>query len=153
MLVHDDSSAPLAVFAIDLALAADAATWGRASLRIAFHGRSPVTIAIPDHARQVEWFDPESKPLRAAAPYVAWSAWRIDNARLALDSRTSTAQRASRYVTLRAGDVQEAAVDIAAALDGLRGAGTFTRGWCARAWLVGGAHPLPSNIVCWPART
>jgi len=26
------------------------------------------------------------------------------------------------------------------------------RGWCARAWLLGGAHPLPSNIVCWPAR-
>jgi hypothetical protein len=25
-----------------------------------------------------------------------------------------------------------------------------TLGWCARAWLVGGAHPVPSNIVCWP---
>ncbi|HEX7837986.1 MAG TPA: hypothetical protein VF469_11015 [Kofleriaceae bacterium] len=104
------------------------------------------------HPDQVEWFDPESKPLRAAAPYVAWSAWRIDNAGLALDSRTAAAQRASRQVTLHAGDTTEAVVDLGAALDGLRGAGTFSRGWCAQAWLIGGTQPLPSNIVCWPAR-
>jgi hypothetical protein len=32
------------------------------------------------------------------------------------------------------------------------GANNFARGWCARAWLIGGTHPLSSNIVCWPAR-
>ena len=152
MLVHDDAGAPPAVFAIDLAIAADAATWGRVSLRVASHGKAPVTVAIPAHPAQVEWFDPESRPKRAAAPYMVWSAWRIDNAGLALDSRTAAAQRASRYVTLHAGDVQEAVVDLGAALDGLVGAGSFARGWCARAWLIGGTHPLPSNIVCWPAR-
>lgn len=150
MLVHDDSSAPPAVFAVDLALGADAATAGRVRLRIAFRGTTPVTLAIPDRPDQVEWFDPDMKTLRAPTPYLVWSAWRIDNAGLALDSRTSTAQRASKYVTLRAGETHEVAVDIAAALDGLRGQGTFARGWCARAWLIGGTHPLPSNIVCWP---
>jgi hypothetical protein len=152
MLVHDDSSAPPAVFAIDLQIAADAATAGRVSLRIAFHGKTPVMIAMPEHPDQVEWFDPESRPLRASAPYVVWSVWRIGNAGLALDSRTAAAQRASRYVTLHAGNVQEVAVDVGAALDGIFGAGSFARGWCARAWLIGGTHPLSSNIVCWPAR-
>jgi hypothetical protein len=150
MLVHDDSSAAPAVFAIDLAIAGDAATQGRVILRIVSRGKAPVTIAVPDHPAQVEWFDPEMKTLRAPTPYVAWSAWRIDNAGLALDSRTSTAQRASRYVTLRADEPHEVAVDIGAALDGLRGPGTFARGWCTRAWLIGGTHPLPSNILCWP---
>jgi len=149
MLEHDDSTAPAALFAVDLTLAADA-TAGRARLRIVFRGKAPMTLAVPDRVDQVEWFDPETRTLRAPTPYLVWSAWRIDNAGLVLDSRTSTSQRASRYVTLRAGEAHELAVDIAAALDGLRGPGTFARGWCARAWLIGGTHPLPSNIVCWP---
>jgi len=151
MLVHDDTIAAPALFAVDLVITADATNAGRVSLRVAFHGRTPVTIAIPDRPDQIEWFDPETKTLRAAAPYVVWSAWRIDNAGFALDSRTGTAQRASRYVTLRAGETHEVAVEIGGALDGLRGPDTFARGWCVRAWLIGGTHPLSSNIACWPA--
>lgn len=150
MLVYDDSSPSPAVFAIELAITADPATVGRVRLGITFRGKAPVTIAIPDRPDQIEWFDPDMKTLRAPIPYVAWSAWRIDNAGLVLDSRASTAQRASRYVTLHAGETHEAAVDLGAAIDGLRGPGSFARGWCARAWLIGGTHPLPSNIVCWP---
>jgi len=151
MLVHDDSSAPPPVFAVELAIAADATIAGRVTLRVGYHGHAPVTVALPDRPEQIEWFDPDTTTLRSPIPAVVWSAWRIDNAGLVLDSRASTARRASKYVTLRAGEVHEVEVDVGAALDGLRGAGTLARGWCARAWLVGGSHPLPSNIVCWPA--
>ena len=67
MLEHDDSTAPAALFAVDLTLAADA-TAGRARLRIVFRGKAPMTLAVPDRVDQVEWFDPETRTLRAPTP-------------------------------------------------------------------------------------
>jgi hypothetical protein len=151
MLAHDDSIAPPAVFAIELALSPEPAASGRVRLRLTHRGNAPVTLAVPERSDQVEWFDPTTRPLVAPTPRVAWSAWRADTAGLALDSRASLAQRAAAPVTLLPGGAHEVAVDLGAALDGLYGPGALARGWCARAWLIGGAHPLPSNIVCWPA--
>lgn len=111
----------------------------------------PSPSLSPGRSDQVDWFDPTTRPLVAPTPRIAWSAWRADTAGLALDSRASLAQRAGAPVTLLPGGAHEVTVDLGAALDGLYGPGTLARGWCARAWLIGGAHPLPSNIVCWPA--
>jgi hypothetical protein len=150
MLAHDDSIAPPAVFAIELAITPDAAAPGRLRLRLGYRGKAPVELAVPERPDQVEWFDPGTRTLLAPVPRVVWSAWRSDSAGLALDSRASLAQRAAGHLTLHAGETHEVAVDVGAAIDGLYGAGTLARGWCARAWLIGGVHPLPSNIVCWP---
>ena len=151
MLAHDDSIASPAVFAIELAITTDPAAPGRLRLRIGSRGKAAVELVVPERLDQVEWFDPGTTTLLAPVPRVVWSAWRSDSAGLALDSRTSRAQRASAQLTLHAGEAHEVAVDVGAALDGLYGAGTLARGWCSRAWLIGGVHPLPSNIVCWPA--
>lgn len=148
MLAHDDSIAPPAVFAIELALSPEPAASGRVRLRLTHRGNAPVTLAVPARSDQVEWFDPTTRPLVAPTPRVAW---RAGTAALALDSRASLAQRAASPVTLLPGGAHEVAVDLGAALDGLYGPGALARGWCARAWLIGGVHPLPSNIVCWPA--
>jgi hypothetical protein len=150
MLAHDESVAPPKTFAVELTLTTDDQTPGQVRLRIALHGKEPVDIAIPARPDQIEWFDPDAKTLLAPTPHVMWSAWRMDNDGLALDSRPSTAQRASKYVTLYPGNAQEVTVDLGAALDGLYGAGTLAQGWCARAWLVGGVHPVSSNVICWP---
>ncbi len=88
--------------------------------------------------------------LPLATPRVMWTAWRTDREELAGAPHPTTAQRASAHVTLSPGGVEQAEVDLGAALDALYGPGAFAHGWCVRAWLVGGNHPLPSNIVCWP---
>jgi hypothetical protein len=150
-MTHDDA-VPRTLHTVELSLAPDPAAPGRVTLRVASRGRDPVTIVIPERADQIEWFDPDARRLAEPAPRVLWTAWRIDNAGLVDESRPSSAQAASKHVTLSAGDTRDAVVDVGAALDALFGPGAFARGWCARAWLVGGVHPLPSNIVCWAAK-
>jgi hypothetical protein len=138
------------VFPVELELARDEAVDGRVTLRVAYRGSDPLAIVVPDRPDQIEWFDPESKTLERPTPIVVWSAWRSSDGALALDSRLSSDRRASRTLELAPGfDGPTIPVDIGPAVDGLLGAGTFSRGWCVRAWLVGGAHPLPSNIICW----
>jgi hypothetical protein len=151
-MTSDDDLTQPALHAVELTITADAAAFGRVSLRVALHGKQSVAIAIPERPDQIEWFDPEARTLRSPVPRVVWSAWRIDRSGLALDSRASTAQRAEHVVTLSPRAPHELAVDLGAALAGLDGAPAFAGGWCARAWLAGAVHPLPSNIVCWPVR-
>lgn len=148
-MTHNDA-APRTLYTVELTLTADAAVAGRVTLRITSHGRDPATVVIPERPDQIEWFDPDARRLADAVPRVLWTAWRSDNAGLVDESRPSTAQAASKHVTLGPGDARDAVVDVRAALDALFGPGAFARGWCARAWVVGGGHPLPSNIVCWP---
>jgi hypothetical protein len=150
-MTHDDA-APRTLYTVELTLTADAAVAGRVTLRITSRGRDPATVVIPDRPDQIEWFDPDARRLADAVPRVRWTAWRSDSAGLVDESRPSTAQTASKHVTLGPGDARDAVVDLSAALDALFGPGAFARGWCARAWLVGSGHPLPSNIVCWPVR-
>lgn len=141
---------PRTLYTIELSLTADPGVAGRATLRVVSRGRDPVTVVIPERPDQIAWFDPDANRLAEPVPRVLWTAWRIDNAGLADESRPSSAQAASKHVTLAPGDARDAVVDVGAALDALFGPGAFARGWCARAWLVGGVHPVPSNIVCWP---
>jgi hypothetical protein len=143
--------APRTPYTVELSLTADPASAGRATLRVASRGGEPVTVMIPERVDQIEWFDPDAKRFAEPVPRVLWTAWLIDNVGLVDESRPSTAQAASKRVTLASGDARDAVVDLAGALDALFGPGAFARGWCARAWLVGGAHPVPSNIACWPA--
>jgi hypothetical protein len=149
-MLNSDESMPLPrTFAVELTIAADAEAPGRVHLRVAFHGKQPVQIAIPDRPDQIEWFDPEAKPLLGGTPHIVWTAWRSDNDGIAMGSRPAATDRASRHVTLTPGAAPDVSVDVGAAIDGLFGAGTFRRGWCARAWLAGVAHPVSSNVVCW----
>jgi len=146
MTTPDDATAAAlpTPYAVELTLAPDAAA-GRATLRLVSHGGSPLAIVLPERADQIEWFDPDARMLALPSLHVMWTAWRLGGGALTGDSRPSAAQRASRHATLSPGGSETASVDLGAALDG-------ADGWCARAWLVGGAHPLPSNVVCWPAR-
>lgn len=142
--------APHTLYTLELTLTADPAAPGRATLRVASHGKDPVTVVIPERRDQIAWFDPDAHRLAEPTPRILWTAWQIDNPGLVDESRPSSAQVASKRVTLGPGDTRSAVVELGAALDNLLGPGAFARGFCARAWLVGGAHPLPSNIVCWP---
>jgi hypothetical protein len=146
----DDIAPARTPYALELTLTADPAAAGRARLRILSRGHEPVTVVVPERPDQILWFDPEKRSLPEPLPRVEWSAWRIDNGGLADESRPSTAQLPSRHATLGPGDHSDAVVELGAALDSLFGPGAFARGWCARAWLVGGAQALASNIVCWP---
>jgi hypothetical protein len=147
----DDAITLPTLYAVELTITADAAAFGRVRLHVALHGKQPVTVALPERPDQIEWFDPDAKALLSPVLRVAWSAWRIDRSGLALDSRASTALRASNVVTLAPGAPHDLVVDLGVALAGLDDARSFAGGWCARAWLVGAPHPLPSNIVCWTA--
>lgn len=140
-----DPAEPRTPYAVELTLRAEPASPGRVRLRIAAHGGDAVTILAPERPDQVELIDPDARRLAEPTLRVAFAAWRRDRAGLADDSRPSTAQRATRLVTLAPGDAHDALVELAGALDG------DARGWCARAWLVGAAHPVPSNVICWPA--
>jgi len=111
---------------------ADAAVAGRVTLRITSRGRDPATVVIPERPDQIEWFDPDARRLTDAVPRVLRTAWRSDSAGLVDESRPSTAQAASKHVTLGPGDAHDAVVDVSAALDAMFGPGAFARGWCAR---------------------
>jgi hypothetical protein len=139
-----DGPPPSKVFAIELTIAADAAAPGRVSLRVELHGKEPIEIVIPDRPDQVLLIDPDAVMLAEETPSIRWSAWFADNDGLVLGDRPVAAQEPSRHVTLVPGQAQETTVDLAPELDDVG-----TRHYCARAWLVGGAHPLPSNVVCW----
>jgi hypothetical protein len=145
-----DVAAPPTPYTVELSLAGDASAAGRVTLRIVSHGGDPVPVVLPERPDQIEWFAPDARRLAEASLRVAWTAWRDGGGDLAGELHPSTAQRASRHTTLAPGVAEHAAVDLGAALGG---ADTLARGWCARAWLIGGAHPLPSNVVCWPARS
>jgi hypothetical protein len=149
MHVRDDAPPPPALHLIELALAPDAAP-GLVKLRVVSHGHHAVTIAIPARADQIEWFDPRAPMKVPAPPRVVFTAWRADNDGIAEGSRASAGLESSKIVALQRGATHEAVVDIRRALDALFGPDTFARGWCLRAWLIGGQHPLPSNVVCWP---
>jgi hypothetical protein len=149
MLNHDESMQLPRTFTVELTIATVAEPAGRVQLRVTLHGEEPVKIAIPARPDQIEWFDPEAKSLLGGTPRIVWTAWRSDSDGIAMGSRPAATDRASRYETVTPGASPEVSVDIGAAIDGLFGAGTYIRGWCARAWLAGVAHPVSSNVVCW----
>jgi hypothetical protein len=132
-------------YALELTLTADPARAGRAALRVRSHGGEPVTVVLPDRPDQLEWFDPDARRLADPVLRVAWSAWRRGGAGLFEGSRPTAAQQGTRRVTLAPGDAHDAVIDLAGALGG------GAAGWCARAWLINGGHPLASNVICWPA--
>jgi hypothetical protein len=150
MHLRDDASPPPALHMIELTLATDAAIDGHVHLRVVSHGNRAVKIALPARADQVEWFDPRVKMKAPAPPRVVWTAWRADNDGIAEGSRASAGLESSKIVVLERGAVHDVVADIRDALDGMLGPDTFARGWCVRAWLIGGEHPVPSNVVCWP---
>lgn len=62
--------------------------------------------------------------------------------------RAAVVQRQAAALTVRPWEVQSASVELAAALVALDP--TLAAGWCARAWLIGGAVAIASNVVCSP---
>lgn len=147
MQASDDASAPTPQ-TVELTVIADAGVVGRVVLRVAQRGRDPVTVVLPDRADQIEWFDPDARGLVDPTLRVAWTAWRLDNG-AGVDRGRSIAPTLTRRVTLGPDDVRQTQLDLAPAIAGLLLPDGATLGWCARAWLVGGAHPVASNIVCW----
>lgn len=133
-----------ALHAIDLSLAIDPAVAGQVSLRITSFGHEQVQIAIPARADQIELVDPRVALLPPSSPRVVWTAWRADNDALAGGSRAADAL--DKRVELKRGIAVELVVDLGRAL----GPEQFAHGGCARAWLIGGVTPVPSNVVCWP---
>lgn len=148
MPASDDVLAPTP-HTVELTLVADAAIVGRVVLRVAQRGHEPVTVVLPDRADQIEWFDPDARGLLDPTLRVAWTAWRLDNGAGIDRARRSVAPTVTKRVTLGPDDVRQTQLDLAPALDGLLLPDGATLGWCARAWLIGGEHPVPSNIVCW----
>lgn len=151
MHLRDDATPPPALHMIELTLA-DVVVEGQIRLRVVSYGNRAVKIAIPARADQVEWFDPRAPMKVPAPPRVVWTAWRADNDGIAEGSRASAGLESSRIVALERGVVHEVVVDVRGALDGMLGPDTFARGWCVRAWLIGGEHPVPSNVVCGSTR-
>ncbi len=144
----DDAAALPLLHQVAVAIAFDPEAPERVSLAVAFHGIGEVSLALPAQPDQLEWFDPRAKALQATSPRIVWSAWHRGSGALVTDGRPSTSQRAANVVTVRPGEVQSASVDLAAALVAL--APTLAAGWCARAWLIGGAVAIASNVVCSP---
>lgn len=149
MQASDEDPAPPTPHTVELTLVADAAVTGRVVLRVAQRGHEPVTVVLPDRADQVEWFEPDARGLVDPTLRVKWTAWRIDNG-AGIDRSRRMAPTVTKRVTLEQDDVRQTQLDLAPAIDGLLLPEGVALGWCARAWLVGGAHPVPSNIVCWP---
>jgi hypothetical protein len=89
--------------------------------------------------------------LTLADPFlrVMWTAWRTDDGN-AMHVGHQAALVFTRHVTLGPDDVTRATLDLKPALDGVLLRDGEQTTWCTRAWIVGGVHPLPSNIVCWP---
>ena len=127
-------------------IAFDADRPGRINLTVSFHGRGEVEVELPKRPDQIEWFDPMEKRLEIAMPRVMWTVWNPHTGALVYAPHPS-ALRASDSVTLREEDSRSATADLGVALAAERFRGT----WCTRAWLVGGALAVPSNIVCLPA--
>lgn len=149
MVASDDATPPATPHTLELTIAADAEVEGRVTLRVAQRGHAPVTVVVPDRADQVEWFAPDSARLVDPFLRVMWTAWRVDDGSTVHVGR-SAPLRFTRHVTLGPDEIAKTTLELRPALDGLLLRDGEQAGWCARAWIVGGVHPLPSNIVCWP---
>jgi hypothetical protein len=152
--LHDTTPA-VPLDELSLVIALDAAHPGRVGVRVVWYGAPPLTVALPAALDQLEWYEPGRAVDASIAPYLAWSAWRPDTGvRMARPSRPAASRWPSRHVLLAAGAAHDAEVDLGPAFaqaDGDdRRSDDAPRGWCARAWILGGAAPVPSNVVCWP---
>jgi hypothetical protein len=144
----DDAAPPPTPQTLELTLAAGD-TEGRVTLRITQRGHTPLTVVVPDRPDQVEWFSPDSARLTDPFLRVMWTAWRTDDGNT-MHSGHQAALAFTRHVTLGPDDATRATLDLKPALAGVLLRDGERTAWCARAWIVGGVHPLPSNIVCWP---
>lgn len=143
-LVRDETGQePLALHALELTIAGDSV--GRVHVRIEVRARkTAVEISVPVNADHVEWFDPDRKRLKATIPELMWSVWRADTGDFMHEGRP--ASTLIKHVTVTQTVHYEATFDLAKVL----GSDRVRHGWCARAWVVSGSHPVPSNIICWP---
>jgi hypothetical protein len=146
----DDLAVPPTPYTLELTVTADDAAIGRVVLAVKHRGHDPVTLVLPEQPEEVEWFEPDARQLADPTLRVMWTAWRLDNGSVVDEGRHGTLPRHMRRVTLGPGEAAKASFDLGPSVDVL----LLPRGprpaWCARAWLVGGTHPLPSNVVCWP---